>query len=78
METNASTLWHILHNGQETFELGGHGDSYVVAERRDLIAHTLQRVAVPATINNKATSNGVASGFVADKFYVHNTNGLLF
>ena len=43
----------------------------MVAERRDLVAHTLQRVTEPATINNKATSDGVASGFVADKFNVH-------
>ena len=43
----------------------------MVAERRDLVADALQRVAEPATINNKATSNGIASGFVADKFDVH-------
>ena len=78
VEAYACACGDVLHNRQTTLELGGHGDGDMVAERRDLIAHALQRVTEPATINDKATSNGVASGFVADKFYVHNTNGLLF
>ena len=69
--------WYILHDRQEAFELGGHGHGYVVAERRDLVAHALQRITVPATVDNKATSDGIASGFVADKFYVHNTKGIV-
>ena len=66
-------LRHILHQRQEAFELGGHGNGYMVAERRDLVAHALEGVAEPATVDNKATSEGVASGFVADKFNVHIT-----
>ena len=64
-------LRHILHQRQEAFELGGYGDGYMVAERWDLVAHALQRIAVPATVDNKATSEGIASGFVTNKFNVH-------
>ena len=46
-------------------------DCYRIAKGKNLVALALESVAEPATINNKATSNGVASGFVADKFYVH-------
>ena len=78
VDADTRAPWDILHNRQAALELGRHGHGDMVAERRNLIAHALQRVAVPATINDKATSDGVASGFVADKFDVHNTNGLLF
>ena len=78
VDADTRAPWDILHNRQAALELGRHGHGDMVAERRNLVAHTLQRVAVPATINNKATSDGIASGFVADKFDVHNTNGLLF
>ena len=67
-------LRHILHQRQEAFELGGYGDGYMVAERRDLVAHALERIAEPATVDNKATSDGIASGFVANKFNVHKNN----
>ena len=46
----------------------------MVAERRDLIADTLQCVAEPATVDDKTPCDGIASGFVADKFDVHKNN----
>ena len=36
-----------------------------------MVAHALEGIAEPATVDNKATSEGIASGFVANKFYVH-------
>ena len=77
MESDAAALWYILHNGQEATELGGHGDGEVVAKSGDLVADTFERVAEPATVDDKATSNGGALGFVADKLYIHNFLGVI-
>ena len=76
MESDATALWYILHNRQEATELGGHGDGEVVAKSGDLIADALEGVAEPATVDDKATSDGGALGLVADKLYIHNFLGL--
>ena len=76
MESDATALWYILHNGQEATELGRHGDSDVVAKSGDLVADALQRVAEPTAVDDKATSDGGALGLVADKLYIHNFLGL--
>ena len=76
MESDATALWYILHNGQETTELGGHGDGEVVAKSGDLVADALEGVAEPMAIDDKATSDGGALGLVADKLYIHNFLGL--
>ena len=43
----------------------------MVAEGGNLVANTLKGVAVPTSVDNKATSDGVALGLVADEFDVH-------
>ena len=62
---------HILNNGQKPLKLWRLGDGYMVAEGGNLVANTLKGVAVPTTVDNKATSDGGALGLVADKFNVH-------
>ena len=76
METYATALWYILHNGQEATELGGHGDGEVVAKSGNLVADALEGVAEPSVIDYKTTSDGGALGLVADKLYIHNFLGL--
>ena len=71
METYSAALWDVLYNRQESLKLRGMGDGYVVAERGDLIADTLKGVAKPSTIDNKATSDGVALGLIAIKMDIH-------
>jgi hypothetical protein len=43
----------------------------MVAEGGNLVADTLKGVAVPTSVDNKATCNGIALGLIADKFDVH-------
>ena len=50
----------------------------MVAEGGDLVANTLKGVAVPTTVDDKATCNGIALGLVADKFDVHIFRVLFF
>ena len=50
MESYAQAARYILHNGQEATELGRHGYGDMIAQRRDLIADALQRVAEPTTV----------------------------
>ena len=76
MESDATALWYILHNGQEATELGGHGDGEVVAKSGNLVADALEGVAEPSVIDYKTTSDGGALGLVADKLYIHNFLGL--
>ena len=76
MESDAAALWYILHNGQEATELRRHGDGDVVAKSGYLVADTFEGVAEPATVDDKAASDGGALGLVADKLYIHNFLGL--
>ena len=75
MESYAAALWYVLHNGQETTELGRHGDGEVVAKSGDLVADALQRVAEPTTVDDKATCDGGAVGLITKQLYVHNFLG---
>ena len=50
----------------------------MVAEGGDLVADTLKGVAVPTSVDNKATCNGIALGLVADEFDVHIFRVLFF
>jgi hypothetical protein len=54
MESYATALWHILHNGQEATELGRHGDGEVVAKSGNLVADALQGVAEPTAVGYEA------------------------
>ena len=63
--------WNVLHDRQAALEPRRLGDGYMVAEGGDLVANTLKGVAVPTSVDNKATCNGIALGLVADKFDVH-------
>ena len=78
MESDATALWYILHNGQETTELGGHGDGEVIAQRRDLIADALEGVTEPTAVDDKATSDGGAIGLITKQLYVHDFLGGYF
>ena len=60
-----------MHDRQAAFEPRRLGDGYMVAEGGNLVANTLKGVAVPTSVDNKATCNGIALGLVADKFDVH-------
>ena len=71
MESDATALWYILHNGQETTELGGHGDGEVVAKSGDLVADALEGVAEPTAVDDKAASNGGALGFITNQLQIH-------
>ena len=50
----------------------------MIAEGGDLVANTLKGVAVPTSVDNKATCDGIALGLVADKFDVHIFRVLFF
>ena len=63
--------WNVLHDRQAALEPRRLGNGYMVAEGGNLVANTLKGVAVPTTIYNKATCNGIALGLVANKFNVH-------
>ena len=67
-----------MHDRQAAFEPRRLGDGYMVAEGGDLVANTLKGVAVPTSVDNKATSDGIALGLVADKFDVHNFRGFSY
>ena len=69
--------WDVLHDRQQPLELGRLGDGYMVAEGGDLVVNTLKGVAVPTSVDNKATCNGIALGLVADKFDVHIFRGFI-
>ena len=60
-----------MHDRQAAFEPRRLGNGYMVAEGGNLVANTLKGVAVPTTVDNKATCNGIALGLVADEFDVH-------
>ena len=70
--------WNVLHDRQAALEPRRLGDGYMVAEGGDLVANTLKGVAVPTSVDNKTTCNGVALGLVADKFDVHIFRVLFF
>ena len=72
MESYSAALWDVLHDRQESLKLRGMGDGYVVAERGDLIADTLEGVAEPSAIDDKATGDGVALGLISNQLYIHN------
>ena len=65
MEADAAALWDVLYDRQQTFELRGVGNGNVVAESGDLIADTLEGIAEPSAIDNKATGDGIALGLIA-------------
>ena len=71
MESDATALWYILHNGQEATELGGHGDGEVVAKSGNLIADALQRVAEPTAVDHQPASDGGALGFISYQLKIH-------
>ena len=77
MESDATALWDILHERQEALELGGHGYCHMVAKSGDLIANAFESVAEPATVDDKATSNGGALGLITKQLYVHNFLGVI-
>ena len=77
MESDATALWYILHNGQETTELGRHGYGEVVAKSGDLVADALEGVAEPTAVDDKATSDGGALGLITKQLYVHNFLGVI-
>ena len=60
-----------MHERQAAYELRRLGDGYMIAEGGDLVANTLKGVAVPTSVDNTATCNGIALGLVADEFDVH-------
>ena len=70
--------WDVLHDRQAAFEPRRLGDGYMVAEGGDLVANTLKGVAVPTSVDNKATSDGGALGLVANEFDVHIFRVLFF
>ena len=78
VESYAAALWYVLHNRQEATELGRHGDGEMIAQRRDLIANALERVAEPSTVDDKATCDGGAVGLITKQLYVHNFLGGYF
>ena len=78
MESDATALWYILHNGQEATELGGHGDGEVVAKSGNLVADALEGVAEPTTVDDKAASDGGALGLITKQLYVHDFLGGYF
>ena len=43
----------------------------MVAESGNLIAHAFEGIAEPSAIDDKATSDGVGFGLVADKLDIH-------
>ena len=78
METDTGALRYIADERQQPLELWRLGDGYMVAEGGNLVANTLKGVAVPTSVDNKATCNGIALGLVADKFDVHIFRVLFF
>ena len=60
-----------MHDRQAALEPRRLGNGYMVAEGGNLVADTLKGVAVPTTVDNKATCYGIALGLVADEFDVH-------
>ena len=44
----------------------------MVAESGDLIADTLEGVAKPTTVDDKATGDGIALGLISNQLYIHN------
>ena len=66
MESDSGAIGDILHDGEQSFELRGSGDGYVVAERQDLIAFALEGVAEERAIDDETAGNGGAMGLVTD------------
>jgi hypothetical protein len=77
MESDATALWYILHDRQKPLELRRHSHGDVVAKSGNLVADALQRVAEPATVDDKATSDGGAVGLITKQLYVHNFLGVI-
>ena len=75
MNAYPAALWYILHDRQQPLELWRHGDGKMIAQRRDLIAEAFEGVAEPATVDDKATSDGGALGLITKQLYVHNFLG---
>ena len=64
-------LWYILHNRQQPLELRRHGYCHMVAERQDLIANTLERIAEPTAVDDKATRNSCALRVISYQLKIH-------
>ena len=60
VETNTGALGDILHDGEQSFELRGSGDGYVIAERQDLIALALEGIAEECAIDDETAGDGFA------------------
>ena len=71
MEADSAALWDVLHDRQQAFELWGVGNGNMVAESGDLIADTLEGVAKPTTVDDKATGDGIALRLIAIKMDIH-------
>ena len=49
----------------------------MVAESGDLIADTLEGIAEPSAIDNKATGDGIALRLISNQLYIHNFLGFI-
>ena len=63
---------------QQPLKLWGLGDGNAVAECGDLIAHTLEGIAEPSTIDDEASGNGGALGLISNQSYIHNFLGVFY
>ena len=52
VDANPGAIRYILHDGQQSFELRGSGDGYVIVERPDLLAFALEGIAEPAAVDD--------------------------
>ena len=71
VDANSGAIRYILHDGEQSFELRGSGDGYVVAERQDLIALALEGIAEECAIDDETAGDGGAVGLVTDELKVH-------
>ena len=71
MESDSGAIGDILHDGEQSFELRGSGDGYVVAERQDLIALALEGIAEECAIDDETAGDSIALRLVTDEFYIH-------
>ena len=78
MEADAAALWNVLHDRQWAFETRRLGNAYRVTNGGDLVADTLKGVAEESTVDNKATSDGIALRLISNQSYIHNFLGFIF
>ena len=71
VDANSGAIRYILHDGEQSFELRGSGDGYVVAERQDLIAFALERVAEERAIDDETAGDSMAFRLISLKTNVH-------